>query len=234
MVGDKRKPGQRLKRREVKGGIISYALDQGGQFEETTLKNAVEEKFNVSRDDIKKHLKDFERTGIFKNVRWDSWQLKENVEVIAQIYNDYPQLLQHLQQSDLVLNCVAKKHSSLYEDNAAFEEFKTMLRLSPKLFELSLKINDLGERFSMVHSSFSYFGFSDFIAQKEMSSDRKRYIRWELYRSCLKTDTGFLEKEDFTFSAKLIEMVQTENRKRKKAEEDYIEKLLNQGEIRHY
>lgn len=133
--------------------------------------------------------------------------------------------LQQLQQNDFILNFIAKKHSSLFEDNEALKELKMMLKVSPRMFELSLKIEDLGERFSSVHDFLSYHGFSDFIAQN-MGDDRKRYIRWELFRSCIKTDTGFLEKEDYTFDGKLYEMLQIYDRKRTKSEDDYISSLI--------
>lgn len=132
---------------------------------------------------------------------------------------------QHLRDNEFILNCVATSHSKLFEDNEAFEELKTMLKVSPRMFELCLKIDDLGTRYVMGHSNYSFHGFSDSVAQ-EVSTDRTRYFRWELFRSCLETDTGFLEKEEISLHGKLYEMVETENRKRLKVENDYIYSLM--------
>jgi CRISPR/Cas system-associated protein Csm6 len=49
MEKEKRKPGQRSRTGETKGEIIKYALEHGGMFEGSVLKDFLEENCNVRR-----------------------------------------------------------------------------------------------------------------------------------------------------------------------------------------
>lgn len=209
MAKEKRKPGQRSRTGETKGEIIKYALEHGGMFEGSVLKDFLEEKCNVRRDTTKKHLDDLNKKGVFEKTGekgyTNNWRIVEDTEVIAIIYKEYPHLLRYLQQSDFILDYIAKKQSLLFEDNEAFEELKKMLRLSPKMFELCLTVDNLGRKFLMVSSKIDYISigeipFADRFSPIENSDgdfdpDIKHYIRWNLFSSCLKTDVFFIEEK---------------------------------------
>ena len=224
MAKEKRKHGERGKTGETKGEIIKYALEHGGMFEESVLKDDLEKKINVKRDTIKKHLQDLDKKGIFKKTGQKGYtnnrQIEEDTKAIAIIYKEYPHLLRYLQQSDFILDCVAKKQSLLFEDNDALVELKKMLRWSPKMFELCLTIDNLGRQFLMVSSKIDYYGISERAFEKtfpdsgeisDYAPSIKHYIRWQLFRSCLKTDSSYVKDE---IPEEILEMVSYENTKR--------------------
>jgi hypothetical protein len=205
MAKEKRKPGQRSRNGETKGEIIKYALEHGGMFEGSVLKDFLEENCNVRRETTKKHLDDLNKKGIFEKTGekgyTNNWRIIEDTKAIAIIYKEYPHLLRYLQQSDFISDCIAKKKNLLFEDNDAFVELKKMLRLSPKMFELCLTVDNLGRKFLLVSSKIDYYGISEIAFEKTFSkggenSDNngaiKHYIRWQLFRSCLKTDVSFI------------------------------------------
>jgi hypothetical protein len=148
-----------------------------------------------------------------------------------------------------VIDCVAKTESMLFEDEDAFEELKKMLKLSPKMFELCLTVDNLGGKFTSLSSKIDYYGAWDIVLKKDPDTEKnslilsedlsdvlsvcedeedtseigrpcekegnkkelatiKHYIRWELFRSCLKTDIFFLDKE--MLSEEIEEMITKE------------------------
>ena len=233
MEKEKRKPGQRSRTGETKGEIIKYALEHGGMFEGTVLKDFLEEKCNVRRETTKKHLAGLNKKGIFEKTGekgyTNTWQIVEDTKAIAIIYKEYPHLLRYLQQSDFILDCVAKTESMLFEDEDAFKELKKMLRLSPKMFELCLTVDNLGAKFASLSSKIDYHGAWNMVSRKcpELEITRlyltdvssgffcavgdpkegvidteivpiKSYLRWELFKTTLKTDMSFLDTEKIT------------------------------------
>ncbi|KAF5432768.1 hypothetical protein C5S36_07970 [Candidatus Methanophagaceae archaeon] len=257
MAKEKRKTGQRSRTGETKGEIIKYALEHGGMFEGSVLKDFLEENCNVRRDTTKKHLYDLNKKGIFETTGekgyTSTWRIVEDTKAIVNIYKEYPHLLRYLQQSDFILDYIAKKQDLLFEDNAAFEVLKKMMSLSPKMFELCLTVDNLGRKFLMVSSKIDYYGISEIAFEKMLSGDKKNsyydflknvvfdvdgpytsgkssesgeksdydptvkhYIRWELFRSCLKTDISFLDVE--RISEEIEEMIEKENATRAAAD----------------
>jgi len=107
MREDKRNIGKRSRTGETKEEIIKYALEHGRMFEGSALKNFIEKKCNVTRDTIKKHLEDLDEKGVFEKTVENEWRIVEDTKAIAIIYKEYPHLLQYLQQSDFILECVA-------------------------------------------------------------------------------------------------------------------------------
>ena len=122
-----------------------------------------------------------------------------------------------------MINCVAKKQDLLFEYEDAFEELKKMLRLSPKMFELCLTIDNLGGLFTSLSSKIDYYGAwgiflkkcpeNSLILSEELSdvlgdyrkegnkkelATLKHYLRWELFRFCLKMDIFFLGTKEIT------------------------------------
>lgn len=119
-----------------------------------------------------------------------------------------------------MIDCVAKKQELLFGDNDAYEELKKMLRLSPKMFELCLTVDNLGGKFILLSSKIDYYGAWDLVLKKDPDTEKnslilgvdlsevfgiyekegnekelatiKYHIRWELFRFCLKTDIFFL------------------------------------------
>ena len=107
---------------------------------------------------------------------------------------DIAVIFTHSTYAQKMMDCVAKEHTLLYEDNDAFDELKKMLRLSPKMFELCLTVENLGRKFLLVSSKTDYYGISEIAFEKTFSKGGaiKHYIRWQLFRSCLKTDVSFI------------------------------------------
>jgi len=250
MAKEKRKTGQRSRTGETKGEIIKYALEHGGMFEGSVLKDFLEENCNVRRDTTKKHLYDLNKKGIFETTGekgyTNTWRIVEDTKAIVIIYKEYPHLLRYLQQSDFILDYIAKKQDLLFENNDAFEELKKMLRLSQKMFELCLTVDNMGRKFLMASSKIDYYGISEIAFEKMLAGDEKNsyydfyknivfdvdgpytsrvnsesgeksdydpsvkhYIRWELFRSCLKTDIPLLDKE--RISEEIERMIVKEN-----------------------
>jgi hypothetical protein len=264
MNDQRRKPGQKLKTGEIKGEILKYALKYGGMFEEPTLKDAIEEKFKIRRGTVKKkHLAVLEARGILSKTEEPGhpniWRIKEDRETILLIYKEHPQLIQHLQQSDFILNCIANGQSSLFDDKKAFEELKKMLRLSPRMFESCLKIDDFESRYRhIIDQAFitrdpslcftgnlsdqaymaKYFSSSPSKEMKEMShsdmiqayetayesamrAGETHLARWDLFRSCVKTDDiALLDEKDYH---ELYDMFMEEEKKRAEADRSYVE-----------
>jgi hypothetical protein len=118
-----------------------------------------------------------------------------------------------------VIDCVAETESMLFEDEVGSEELKKMLRLSPKMFELCLTVDNLGGKFTSMSSKIDYYGAWDIALKKEQGTEKtslilsedlsdvlsdcekeenkkylatiKHHIRWGLFRFCLKTDFFF-------------------------------------------
>ena len=243
MAKEKRKPGQRSRTGETKGEIIKYALEHGGIFEGAVLKDFLEENCNVRRETTKKHLDDLKKEGIFEKTGekgyTNTWRIVEDTKAIVIIYKEYPHLLRYLQQSDFILDYVAKTESMLFEDEDGFEELKKMLRLSPKMFELCLTVDNLGGKFTSLSSKIDYYGAWDIVLKKGTDTEKKslvlsedlsevlsvceneedtseigrpcekegnkkelatikHHLRWELFRTALKTDVSFLDTGKIT------------------------------------
>lgn len=162
MANKKREHGQRSRTGETKAEILKYALLHGGMFEEATLKDFIEEASNVQRGTTKGHLEQLGKKGVIAKTGRDGytniWRIAEDTQAIAIIYKDYPQLLQYLQESDFVLEHVAKTESMLFEDEYGFAELKKMLRLSPRMFELCLTVDNFGGKFASLSSKIDYNG----------------------------------------------------------------------------
>ncbi|VUT25125.1 MAG: hypothetical protein MASP_00846 [Candidatus Methanolliviera sp. GoM_asphalt] len=69
MGGKRRARGERRKSGETKWNIIKYALDNGGSFRESDLRDHLREEFNIRETrGIKNHLKDLEENGILRKI----------------------------------------------------------------------------------------------------------------------------------------------------------------------
>jgi hypothetical protein len=228
MTKKKREHGQRSRTGETKGEIIKYALEHGGMFEEAVLKDFIDDTCNVRRGTTREHLEDLNKKGIFEKTGekgyTNTWQIVEDTKAIAIIYKE-----PHLRQSDFILDCVARTESMLFEDEAGFEELKKMLRLSSRMFELCLTVDNLGTKFGSLSSKIDYHGAWYMASRKcpELEITRlyltdvssgffcavgdpkegvidteivpiKSYLRWELFKTTLKTDMSFLDTEKIT------------------------------------
>ena len=187
MQTKKRKKGQRSGTGEVKREIIKYALEHGGMFEEPTLKDFLEEKVNVRRDTVKKHLSDLEKKGIFKKTGEKGyaniWQIIEDVKAIEIIYKEF-HLLQHLQQSDFILDCIVEKHSLLFPDH---NELKEMLRSSAEFFEVCL-IDDEKDFKERIHNALKLSTCEEIRAGNEKDTNALYNLQWELFLWCTRID----------------------------------------------
>ena len=180
MVEKKRKHGDRRKTKETKGEILKYALEHGGMFEEAVLKDFIEETCNVRRGTTKGHLEDLGKKELIGKTGRDgytnAWRIVEDTKAIAIIYKEYPHLLQYLKQSDFILYCVAKRDSKLFEGEDTFEELIKMLRLSPKMFELCLTVDNLGGIFTSLSSKIDYYGAWDIVLKKDPDTEKNSLV----------------------------------------------------------
>lgn len=143
---------------------------------------------------------------------------------------DLAVIFTHSTYAQKMMDCVAKKHDLLFEDNDAYEELKKMLRLSSKMFELCLTIDNLGRKFALLSSKLDFYGPRYVVFEQDwregaithvadctplIPSERgevatmKHYIRWELFRTALKIDPSFLNTPEI---AKEIDQMFEEER----------------------
>jgi hypothetical protein len=64
----------------------------------------------------------------------------------------------------------------LFEDEDSFEELKKMLRLSPKMFELCLTVDNLGGKFTSLSSKIDYYGAWDMVLKKDQDTEKNSLV----------------------------------------------------------